>query len=142
MVDQAHPLRVHGELLVRAFRSADSDGAAALNGLLYAAGALLMSAVLLVSTSPTTLAVLLAIVPWLMLAIGLWWWLAPALRAEEAADVATHNLGARARAVAVDLLVDDGGTQEDRRTAAGYLLADLDGDERERATRRLLGLSD
>ena len=142
MVVRVRPRRIDGELLLRAFRSADTDGSAALNGLLYAAGALLMSAVLLVSTSPTSLAVLLASVPWLMLAIGLWWWLAPALRAMTAADLLVLDRGARARAAAVDILVDDGGTQEDLRTAAGYLLADLEGDERERATRRLLGLGD
>jgi hypothetical protein len=122
----------------RAFRAADRDGEAALNGLLYSGGALLMSAVLLVASAPAALAMVLAMIPWVALAIGTWIWVRPAWQGAVAADRQLGLHADRVRAAAADLLLDEMTTDEDRRLAAAYLSEALDGDERARAAERLL----
>lgn len=110
------------DLLRRAFQSADTGGEAALNGLLYGSGALLASSVLLVTTDPPVLGVVLATIPWLGLAVGIWWWIGPAVHNQLALD----KLGAREahleRSAAADVLLDDASSHEDRRLAAERLL--------------------
>lgn len=126
------------DLLRRAFESADSGGEAALNGLLYGSGALLASSVLLVTTDPPLLGVILATIPWLGLAVGIWWWIGPAVRDELEVE---HRNGLEAdflRAAAADLLLDDTVTDQDRRMAAEYLSGALDEEERAIAARWLL----
>lgn len=125
-------------MIRRAFRVADRDGEAALNGLLYASGALMMSAVLLVATSPAVLAVVLATIPWLALAIGIWLWIRPAWYGEGIADQQHRLLLERAGALAVDLLLDDTTPSDDRRLAAAYLSEDLRGEARSHAAEQLL----
>lgn len=117
------PRRIDGDLLSRAFHAADTGGEAALNGLLYASGALLMSAVLLTTTEPVLLAVGLAVVPWLCLVGAAWWWIKPSLRAEAAADDLhrRHEAAAMEAAVAV-LLLDEPESLDDRKRAARALL--------------------
>jgi hypothetical protein len=134
-----HPIPpTHPEMIRRAFRVADRDGEAALNGLLYASGALMMSAVLLVATAPAMLAVVLATIPWLALAIGIWLWIQPAWYGEGIADQQHRLLLERARALAVDLLLDDAAPGDDRRLAAAYLSEDLRGEARSHAAEQLL----
>jgi hypothetical protein len=125
-------------MIRRAFRVADRDGEAALNGLLYASGALMMSAVLLVATAPAMLAVVLATIPWLVLGIGIWLWIEPAWHGEGIADQQHRVLLERARVLAVDLLLDDATPGDDRRLAAAYLSEDLRGDARGHAAEQLL----
>ncbi len=138
MPDLAYQQRIDAETILAAFHTADTDGEAALNGLLYTAGALLMSAVLLITTSPVPLAVALAAVPWMMLAVGLWLWLAPAVQARLAAARAQQLHEHRARQAAVAVLLEEATDDADRRVAARYLLADLDAADRARTARRLL----
>ena len=59
MTHLAQNPRYDRELLRRALVTADRDGEAALNALLYAAGALMMSAVILVTTTPAILGALI-----------------------------------------------------------------------------------
>lgn len=128
----------HPQMIRRAFRVADREGEAALNGLLYASGALLMSAVLLVATAPAALAVVLATIPWLVLAIGIWVWIKPAWYGEGIADQEHRLILERARVLAVDLLLDDATSGDDRRLAAAYLSEDLRGEARSHAAEQLL----
>lgn len=128
----------HPQMIRRAFRVADRDGEAALNGLLYASGALMMSAVLLAATAPAMLAVVLATIPWLALAIGIWLWIRPAWHGEATADQQHRLLLERAGALAVDLLLDDATPSDDRRLAAAYLSEDLRGEMRSEAAEQLL----
>ena len=125
-------------MIRRAFRAADGEGEAALNGLLYASGALMSSAVLLIVTTPTVLGVALATVPWLALGVGTWIWVRPAWQGEVAVDRQLGFHAQRVTAAAADLLLDEMTTDEDRRLAAAYLSEALDGDERARAAARLL----
>ncbi len=126
------------DLLRRAFESADHGGEAALNGLLYGSAAMLASSVLLVTTDPPVLGVILATIPWIGLAAGGWLWIGPAVRTE--LDIA-HHAGLEAdflRAAAADLLLDDTTTDEDRRLAASYLSGPLDDEQRATLARWLL----
>jgi len=110
------------ELLRRAFESADSGGEAALNGLLYGSGALLASSVLLVTTDPPLLGVILATIPWLGLAVGIWWWIGPAVRDQLVLDKRGAREAYLERSAAADVLLNDASSDEDRRLAAERLL--------------------
>ena len=125
-------------MIRRAFRAADREGEAALNGLLYVGGALLMSAVLLIATTPAALAMVLAMIPWVALAVGTWIWVRPAWQGAVAADRQLGLHADRVRDAAADLLLDEMTSDEDRRLAAAYLSEALDGDERAGAAARLL----
>lgn len=128
------------EMLRRAFRASDPDGDAALNLLLYGAGALLASAVLLVTTAPAVLGVVLAMIPWLALAVGTGVWLKPEWEGQIVVDRQIRSHAERVRAAAADLLLDEVATEADRRLAAAYLTDSLDSEERARAAERILGL--
>ena len=130
--------RYDAETVRRAIRAADPDREAPLNALLYASGALMASAVLLVATTPMVLAMAVALIPWLVLAAGGWWWVAPALRQEREADRVRRSRLERALEVATDMLLSDEETSGARRVAADYLLATMDRDDRETSARRLL----
>jgi len=130
----------YSQLLRRAFRAADPDGDAALNLLLYGAGALLASAVLLVTTTPAVLGVVLGMIPWLALAVATGVWLKPAWEGQVVVDRQIRSHADRVRAAAADLLLDEMATDEERRLAAAYLTDGLDGEERARAGERILGL--
>ncbi len=126
-------------MIRRAFRSADARGEAALNGLLYAAGALVMSAVLLITTAPALFGVVLSVIPWLMLGAAAWWWLRPALLGEANARRRRRQYLDRAREAAVEMLLDDDTRPDDRRLAAAYLSGEVPEAERPQAARLLLG---
>ena len=130
--------RYDAETVRRAIRAADPDREAPLNALLYASGALMASAVLLVATTPMVLAMAVALIPWLVLAAGGWWWVAPALRQEREADRVRRSRLERALEVATDMLLSDEESSGARRVAADYLLATMDRDDRETSARRLL----
>jgi hypothetical protein len=132
---------VNIEMIRRAFRSSDRAGEAALNGLLYASGALVMSAVLLATTTNAVLGAGMAAVPWLILAAGAWWWIGPAMRNELALRRERRRRLERAQDVAADLvLLDQEIPSEERMLAARYLTGSLDSEQRERAADRLLEL--
>ena len=122
MTDVAHTQRYDRDLLRRALVTADRDGEAALNALLYAAGALMMSAVILVITTPAVLGALLATTPWLFLALAGWWWLAPALRNEVLADQQRRQREDEVRSQAVEILLDDLASPHSQRAAAQVIL--------------------
>jgi hypothetical protein len=128
----------HPQMIRRAFRVADRDGEAALNGLLYASGALMMSAVLLVATAPALLAAVLATIPWLALAIGVWVWIKPAWHGEATTGRQRVLYLERAKETAVDLLLDDTSAVHDRQLAAAYLSEDLREEARTHAAEQLL----
>jgi len=130
--------RYDAETVRRAIRAADPDREAPLNALLYASGALMASAVLLVATTPMVLAMAVALIPWLVLAAGGWWWVAPALRQEREADRVRRSRLERALEVATDMLLSEEESSGARRVAADYLLATMDRDDRETSARRLL----
>ncbi len=130
--------RYDADLVRRAIRAADPDREAPLNALLYASGALMASAVLLVTTAPMVLAVAVALIPWLVLAVGGWWWVAPALRQEMEGDEVRRRRLEHAMEVATDVLLSDEETSGTRRVAADYLLATMDGDDSETTALRLL----
>jgi hypothetical protein len=130
--------RYDAETVRRAIRAADPDREAPLNALLYASGALMASAVLLVATTPMVLAMAVALIPWLVLVAGGWWWVAPALRQEREADRVRRRRLERALEIATDMLLSDEETSGARRVAADYLLAPMDRDDRETSARRLL----
>ena len=133
--------RYDADTVRRAIRAADPDREGPLNALVYASGALMASAVLLVTTTPVVLAMAVALVPWLVLAVGGWWWVAPALRDEMEADRVRRHRLERAMEVATDMLLSDEETSGTRRVAADYLLRMMDGDDRETTARRLLEIS-
>lgn len=114
--------RLDPVVLRQAFAMADRDGEAALNALLYGAGALLASAVLLVTTSPPIVGVLLASIPWVLYAVAVAAWLMPAIDAQRRAAARLRVHALRARSTAADLLLSDEGTPEQRRAAARILL--------------------
>ena len=122
----------------RAIRASDPDREAPLDALLYASAALMASAVLLVATTPVVLAMAVAFIPWLVLAVGGWWWVVPALRQEMEADRVRRRRLERAMEVATDVLLSDEETSGTRRVAAAYLLAPMDRDDRETTAGRLL----
>ncbi len=129
------------DLLRRAFRSSDHTGEAALNGLLYAAGALVTSAVLLVTTAPAILGIAVAIVPWVLFGAAAWWWISPAVEREVLDRRIVRSRLLRAADLAADLvLLEEGAPPEQRRLAVAFLSRDLDPDAREAAAERLLGL--
>ncbi len=130
--------RYDADLVRRAILAADPDREAPLNALLYASGALMASAVLLVTTAPMVLAVAVALIPWLVLAVGGWWWVAPALRQEMEGDKVRRRRLEHAMKVATDVLLSDEETSGTRRVAADYLLATMDGNDRETTALRLL----
>lgn len=132
------PAPYDAEMVRRAFRTADPDGEAALNWLLYSGGALLASAVLLVITTPAALGVVLAMIPWLALAVAGWWWLRPALHGEASAGRERDLYFDRARDAAVELLLDDTTLPGDRRLAAAYLSGDVEEAKRRSAAQQLL----
>lgn len=121
MIDTA-PHRLDLETLRRAFDAADSDGVAALNALLYASGALMMSAVLLIATSPPAVAVALATVPWLVLVVAAWLWVQPAVRDQLSAAREHVRQAEHVRARAADVLLDDFASEEERQAAARIML--------------------
>lgn len=121
MIDTA-PQRLDLATLRRAFDAADPDGEAALNALLYAAAALMMSAVLLVTTSPALVAIALAFVPWLVLAASGWLWVQPALRNQLMAAQQRNRQAEHARGLAADVLLDDDASANERRAAARTIL--------------------
>ena len=126
--------------LGRALRAADTGGEIPLNGLMLGGGALLTSAVLL--TVASTAQVLVALVPWIILAGAGLWWLGTALKAESAADRQRSRQEARALEAAVELLLRDEATSAGtRRIAADYVMGRLNAAEREAAGARLLGES-
>ena len=112
--------------LRRAFAVADPDGEAALNWLLYASAALLMSAVLLVTTSPSLMGIALAIVPWIVLTMAGWLWISPAVRGQMAVDHQRRRQEAHARALAADILLDETTSRDQRRAAAAVMLGPSD----------------
>jgi hypothetical protein len=116
--------RVNLSTLRRAFASADRDGEAALNALLYGAGALVASAVLLVTSSPPIVGVALAMVPWLGYAGAMLAWLSPAIEAERSAAQRRLDTAREIRAAAADLLLGEDGTTEQRRAAARLLVGE------------------
>jgi hypothetical protein len=79
-----------------------------------------------------------ALVPWFVLAVGGWWWVAPALRQEMEWDRVRRRRLEHAMEVATDVLLSDEVTSRTRRVAADYLLAKMDPDDRETTARRLL----
>jgi hypothetical protein len=123
-VNHENPMRhrIDPATLRRAFASADRDGDAALNWLLYGAGALLASAVLLVTTSPPIVGVLLAAIPWAIYAVAMAGWLMPAIDAQRRAAARLELHAVETRTAAADLLLSDDGTPEARRAAARLLL--------------------
>lgn len=122
MIDTARPELLDLATLRRAFDAADPDGDAALNWLLYSAGALVMSAVFLVTTSPTVVGIALAVVPWLLLAAAGWLWIAPAMRDQATQDQRRREQAHSARSLAADVLLDDEASPEARRAAAAAML--------------------
>ena len=125
------------ERLGRALRAADAGRDVPLNGLMLGGGALLTSAVLL--TVASSAEVLVALVPWLVLAVAGVWWLSTALRAESAGDQDRDVQEARVLAAAVELLLRDEATAPGtRRIAADYVMGTLSAKEREAAATRLL----
>lgn len=114
--------RFDSGLVRRAFDAADSDGEAALNALLYAAGALMMSAVLLITTSPALVGIALAVVPWLMLAAAGWLWISPAIRDQVSLEQRRSRRADEARDLAADVLLDDEASPDQRRKAARFML--------------------
>ena len=130
--------RYDADTVRRAIRAVDPDREAPLNALLYASGALMASAVLLVTTTPMVLAMAVALVPWFVLAVGGWWWVAPALRQEMEWDRVRRRRLEHAMEVATDVLLSDEVTSGTRRVAADYLLAKMGPDDRETTARRLL----
>lgn len=114
--------RIDPATLRRAFAAADRDGEAALNALLYGAGALLASAVLLVTSSPPIVGILLALIPWVLYAGATVAWLKPAIDDQRRAAARLRVDALRARATAADLLLSDEATPEQRKVAARFLL--------------------
>ena len=142
MTDLA-PLRSYDLATIRrAIDSADPHGEAALNALLYAAAALLASAVILVITTPALLAVPVALVPWVVLLLFGWSWIAPALRDEFLTKRMRSTRANHAEALAADLLLDDDASEEHRRMAARYMLEPLDPLERDQAAEQLFRLGE
>ena len=123
---ETFPPRLDFGLLRRAFDTSDPHGEAALNALLYGAAALMASAVILVTTSPALVGVVLSFVPWLVLAVAGWLWIAPALRYHAEMDARRQDAAFQRRSIAADILLDDSTTPEQRRRAARVL---LDGDD-------------
>lgn len=137
--DLFHDDRYDADTVRRAIRAVDPDREAPLNALLYASGALMASAVLLVTTTPMVLAMAVALIPWLVLAVGGWWWMTPALRQEMEGDRVRRRRLENAMEVATDVLLSDEETSRARRVAADYLLGGngsrRQGDERTSAAR-------
>ena len=126
MIDTPRPEFFDLASLRRAFTAADPDGEAALNWLLYGSAALLMSAVLLVITSPPMMGIALAVVPWLVLTMAGWLWISPAVRDQVAVDHQRRRQEAHARALAADILLDETTSRDERRAAAAVMLGPPD----------------
>lgn len=125
MIDTA-PHRLDLASLRRAFDAADHDGEAALNWLLYASAALLMSAVLLVTTSPPLMGIALAIIPWLLLIAAGWLWISPAIRDQVSLEQRRSRRADGVRDLAADVLLDDEASPDQRRAAARIMLETRD----------------
>ena len=126
MIDTPRPEFFDLASLRRALAAADPDGEAALNWLLYASAALLMSAVLLVTTSPTLMGIAMAIIPWIVLTMAGWLWISPAVRDQVAVDHRRRRQEAHARALAADILLDETTSRDERRAAAAVMLGPPD----------------
>ena len=126
MIDTPRPELFDLASLRRAFAAADPDGEAALNWLLYASAALLMSAVLLVTTSPPMIGIALAIVPWIVLTMAGWLWISPTVRDQVAVDHQRRRQEDHARALAADILLDETTSRDERRAAASVMLGPPD----------------
>jgi len=129
--------RPSAERLGRVLRAADASGDAPLNGLMLGGAALVVSAVLL--TIASSAEVLLALVPWLLLAVAAVWWIGVALMADAAKERNRSKDEERVLAAAVELLLRDEATAPGtRRIAADYVMGELDPANRGEAAARLL----
>lgn len=129
--------RPSAERLGRALRAANASGDAPLNGLMLGGAALVASAVLL--TIASSAEILLALVPWLLLAVAAMWWIGLAFMADAAGERSRSEHEERVLMAAVELLLRDEATAPGmRRIAADYVMGTLDPTKRDESAARLL----